>query len=208
VRKLLRFLAHLEARRVEIMAKADEGNFVRYQTGDGAEVLRGSATLLPRKFVACFPDSQPNGPELHLRFEMRGGIPQCREVFLQSHPEGREIRAADLPSAADLELYTEISCQMVALHVTEDLPGGGVTAAHSGSQPDLEVVAKGVKRVRKNTRRQLSDDRLPEVAGVYRANPARPAAAVAEHFGIAQRTASLYVKRAREAGLLEEASKP
>ncbi len=136
---------------------------------------------------------------------MRGGIPQCREVFLQSHPDGREVRAADLPSAADLELYSEIACEMVALHVTEDLPGGGVMAAHSGSQPDLAVVAKGVRRVRRNTRRQLSDDRLPEVAEVYRASPGRPTAAVAERFSIALRTASLYVKRARDAGLLEEA---
>lgn len=188
---------------MEILVKAEEGNFVRYSTDDGAEPLRDSGTLLPRRFVACFPDDR-GGPELHMRFEMRAGIPQCREVFLQSHPDGREVRAADLPSAADLELYTEISCQMVALHVTEDLPAGGVMAAHSGSQPDLEVVAKGVKRVRKNTRRQLSDDRLPEVAEVYRANPGRPAAAVAEHFGLALRTASLYVKRARDAGLLED----
>jgi hypothetical protein len=189
---------------VEIMAKANEGNFVRYQTDDGAEVLRDGGALLPRKFVACFPDSHPGGPDLHLRFEMRGGVPQCREVFLQSHPEGREIRAADLPSAADLELYTEISCQMVALHVTEELAAGGVMAAHSGSQPALETVAKSVKRARRNPRRQIPDSDLPEVARVYRANPKRPAKAVEEHFGIAQRTASLYVKRARDAGLLKE----
>lgn len=186
------------------MVKADEGNFVRYQTEDGAEVLRDSGTLLPRKFVACFPDSHPTGPDLHLRFEMRSGTPQCREIFLQSHPDGREIRAADLPSATDLELYTEIACQMVALHVTGELPAGSVMAAHSGSQPDLEVVAKSVKRVRRNTRRQIPDDKLPVVAEVYRANPGRGTAAVAERFGIALRTASLYVKRARDAGLLKE----
>jgi hypothetical protein len=197
---------------VEIMVKADEGNFVRYQTDDGAEVLRDSGTLLPRKFVACFPDVHlkdgvpvhRGGPDLHLRFEMRGGMPQCRELFLQTHPEGREIRAADVPSASDLELYTEVACQMVALHVTEELPAGGVMAAHSGSQPDLKTVAKFVKRARRNPRRQIPDSDLPEVARVYRANPKRPTAAVAERFGLALRTASLYVKRAREAGLLEK----
>ena len=69
-------------------------------------------------------------------------------------------------------------------------------------------MAKGVKRARRNTRRQLSDDKLPAVAEIYRANPKRPTAAVAEHFGLPLRTASLYVKRAREAGVLEEVSKP
>jgi hypothetical protein len=190
---------------VEIMVKADEGNFVRYQTDDGAEVLRDTGTLLPRKFVACFPDSHPAGPDLHLRFEIRAGTPQCREALLQSHPDGREIRAADLPSATDLELYTEIACQMVALHVTEELATGGVVAAHSGSQPDLQTVAKGVKRARRNPRRQIPYARLPEVAEVYRAaDPKRPTAAVAERFDIALRTASKYVKEARDAGLLKE----
>jgi hypothetical protein len=97
---------------------------------------------------------------------------------------------------------------VVALHVTEELPAGGVMAAHSGSQPDLETVAKDVKRARRNPRRQIPDARLPEVAEVYRANPKRPTAAVADRFGIALRTAFVYVKRARDQGLLEEVSRP
>jgi hypothetical protein len=74
----------------------------------------------------------------------------------------------------------------------------------SHQEPDLAAVAKSVSRARRNTRRQIPDEKLSEVADVYRANPTRPTAAVAERFGLALRTASLYVKRAREAGLLEE----
>jgi hypothetical protein len=187
---------------VEILVKADEGNFVRYRTEDGAQVLRGTEILLPGRFVACFPDDR-GGPELHLRFEMRDGVPQCREVFLQSEPDGREIRQVDVKSV-DVERFLEIACQMIALHMVEQYPAGGVDAVMSHREPDLAAVAKSVSRARRNTRRQIPDEKLSEVADVYRANPSRPTAAVAERFGLALRTASLYVKRAREAGLLEE----
>jgi hypothetical protein len=188
----------------EVLVKADEGNFVRFHTSDGVAVLRGTQMKLPRRFVACFPDDR-GGPELHLRFEVRAGIPQCREVFLQSHPEGREVRQADIRSA-DLELYLEIACQMVAPHVSALPVLGEDGLEYPKAVAGNTEVARGVARARRNTRRQLSDDRLPEVADVYRANPSRPSAAVAEHFGLEARTARLYVRRARDAALLEEVS--
>jgi len=187
---------------MEVLVKADEGNFVRYRTEDGARVLRGSETLLPAVFVACFPDDR-GGPELHLRFEMREGVPQCREVALLSEPDGREIRPVDVKSI-DVERFLEVACQMIALHVVEQYPTGGVDAVMSHQATELAAVARSVSLARRNTRRQIPDEKLAEVVEVYRANPTRPTAAVAERFGLALRTASLYVKRAREAGLLEE----
>lgn len=187
---------------MEVLVKADEGNFVRYRTEDGVEVLKGTETLLPRQFVACFPDDR-GGPELHLRFKMRGGVPQCREATLCSLQDGREIRSADVKSI-DVEQYLQIASQMIALHVTEQFDTGGVIAEMSHRAPDLDAVAKSISRARRNTRRQIPDEKLGEIAEVYRANPSRPTAAVAERFGLALRTASLYVKRARDAGLLEK----
>jgi hypothetical protein len=186
----------------EILIRADEGNWVRYRTDDGAAVIRDTGTLLPRSFEACFPDDR-GGPELHLRIEMRGGIPQIRQLLLLCPPDGREIRQSDARSV-DLDLCLEIACQLAALHVTDELDTGGIMAAHSGAPADLATVARSVSRARRNTRRQIPDDKLHLVAEVYQANPGRPTAAVAERFGLALRTASLYVKRAREAGLLEE----
>ena len=190
----------------EVLVKADEGNFVRFRTEDGAAAIRGSQVKLPRVFVACFPDDR-SGPELHLRFEVRSGIPQCREVALRSMPGGREVRPADIRSV-DVEHFLEVACQMVAPHVSSlaVLAEDGMEHPHAG--PGHAEVTSGVARARRNTRRQLSDDRLPEVADVYRANPSRPSAAVADHFGLEARTARLYVRRARDAGLLEEVSKP
>jgi len=191
---------------MEMLAKADEGNFVRFRTEDGAAVLRDSQLKLPRRFVACFPDDR-GGPELHLRFEVNGGVPYCREVLLSSVPGQREVRPVDIRSV-DLEHFLEVACQMVA-PVVSGLPVLGETGLECPDVPAGHAqVARAVSRARRNTRRQLADDKLPEVAEVYRANPSRPSAAVADHFGLEPRTARLYVRRARDAGLLEEVSKP
>jgi hypothetical protein len=186
---------------VERLKMAPKGNWVRYRTEDGFEVL-GDGSLLPRSFEACFPDDN-GAPELHLRIEMHGGIPQCRQLLLLSPPGDREVRQSDLRSA-DVEYFLRVACEMASVHVTEELEGGGIMVTDYGTEADLARVAKSVSRARRGARRKISADRLPEVAEVYRANPARPTAAVAEHFHIALRTASLYVMRAREARLLED----
>ena len=112
-------------------------------------------------------------------------------------PAGR-TRSANSAAAA-----TAPRCSVVGRR--REAPGPPpVDAVMSDQEPDLAAVAKSVSRARRNTRRQIPDEKLSEVADVYRANPTRPTAAVAERFGLALRTASLYVKRAREAGLLEE----
>lgn len=187
----------------EVLIRTDEGNFVRYHPEDGFEVLKDSDTMLPRRFVATFPDDR-GGPELHLRFEMQYGVPQCRELHLASGPDHREIRPVDIRTV-DLELYLEVSCQLIAVHVVGDYPGGGVDVVHSHRSADLESVEKRIRRARRNTRRQLPDSKLPEIAEVYRTNPGAGTAAVERHFGLnSRRTASLYVKRARDAGYLDK----
>jgi hypothetical protein len=186
---------------VERFKLASEGNWVRYRTEDGFEVL-GDGFLLPRSFEACFPDDS-GAPELHLRIEMRSGIPQVRQLLLLCPPGDREVRQSDLRSV-DVEYFLGIACQQAKVKVTEELEGGGIMVTDYGTDADLARVAKAVSRARRNTRRKISDDRLPEVAKVYQANPGRGTAAVAEHFHLPLRTASLYVKRVREAGLLKE----
>ena len=123
-------------------------------------------------------------------------MPQCREVFFQSLEDGREIRQADVRSV-DISRFLEVACQLVALHVTEELDTGGVVATVSHREPDLAAVAASVSRSRRGGRRQIPDAKLTEVAEVYKANRRRPTKAVEEAFGIAPRTASLYVRRAR-----------
>lgn len=50
---------------------------------------------------------------------------------------------------------------------------------------------------------QVPIDRLADVAATFRANPRRSNAAVAELLGVNLRMAGYYIRRARDAGLLE-----
>lgn len=179
----------------------DEACIVRYRREDGAEIIRGSETLLPRRFVATFPDPK-GGPETLAMFEMRAGVPECREVRLVARSDGREVRPVDVRSI-NIEELLDSASELVAIHPTELLEGGGVVAEHAHGKADLALTRDVVGAARKrNTRRRISDDELAEVAEIYRANPDAPTQAVARRYTIAHRTASLYVKRAREAGLL------
>ena len=60
-----------------------------------------------------------------------------------------------------------------------------------------------IRGLRQRARRKITPQVLAEVSQVYRENlsTGAPTKAVAEHFGLAPSTASLYVKRARAAGL-------
>lgn len=185
---------------VERLKLAPEGNWVRYRTEDGFQPV-GDGKLLPRSFEACFPDDD-GAPELHLRIEMRSGQPQCRQLLLLSPPGCREVRQSDL-RLADVEYYLREACHLAAVHVTGEADGC-VMVTDDATDADHAAMARALSRARRSTRRKLPADRLPEVAEVYLANPGRPTAAVAERFRMPLRTASLYVKRAREAGLIEE----
>jgi hypothetical protein len=180
---------------------APEGNWVRYGTEAGFQPL-DDGTLLPRSFEAGFPDDA-GAPMLVLRIEMRAGIPQCRQLLLASPPDTREVRQSDLRSV-DVEHFLREACHLAAVHVTGEHDAGVLEVSDDAADADHAQVARSLTRARRNTRRRIADDQLPHVADVYRANPGRPTAAVADHFGLPLRTASLYVKRAREAGQLKE----
>jgi hypothetical protein len=51
--------------------------------------------------------------------------------------------------------------------------------------------------------RIFPDSKLPQVARIYRANPRRGYRAVAEKLGVPRSTAGEYIRRAKEAGLLD-----
>ncbi len=76
----------------------------------------------------------------------------------------------------------------------------------SGESPlRMAEAAKVVQRARSASRQVITEETIREVARVYRANATRrPTQAVAKAFGVQHRTASKYVRRARDIGLLPE----
>ena len=59
-----------------------------------------------------------------------------------------------------------------------------------------------ISGLRRQSRNKVTGEVLEQVADVYLKNPHAPTKAVGREMGLAPSTASLYVKRAREAGFL------
>lgn len=98
-----------------------------------------------------------------------------------------------------------------------ETPEGGPTVAEHGRAANLAGLAAVLAIVERDYRlaprrygqgqalhRKTTDDLLREVARVYRITKGRPVDAVAAHLNCATRTAWLWIRRAREAGLLPE----
>lgn len=162
----------------------------------GPSVRVGDRDVPQRYEMVWTPGDDETGPAARFVFEVIGGVPQCRGVHLESTERGREIRRADLD--LPLEHYLELATISVGL-----LPGASIT---NGERVEIDLADPYRRQVqqarRTNLRHGPSDDELRQAVTVYEATAHAPTQAVADKFGIAHRTASLWIKRAREAGML------
>lgn len=169
---------------------APPGSSPWVKLADGAEC--------PESFtVAHRPTADDDEPAWTARFQVVDGVAQCRELVVSAPADGREIRSKDLRRLR-LEAMAEDALARVA------------DRRVTGEDGRVEVVRDLPRRSgggRRPARPRITDELLAEVAEVYRTNVDRnPTAAVAEHFALASdRTARLYVKRARTAGHLGDA---
>jgi len=192
----------------------EKSYIIRGRDADGDERQDYGGIFLPERFEVIEPlteDGKFSPAEIrddgrgfsyrqidrtvHYKFEMQEGVPRCVFVGFGSPPGFEEIRPQDLRNA-----HIE-----AALAAILDFFAG--TNAQ-GLRPQKVVRTAGVELVRKRRRHALTDDVLREVAAIYEEsiNDA-PTQAVADHYGIELRTASLRVKRAREAGYITKTAK-
>jgi hypothetical protein len=167
-----------------------------------AEDARIGDRLVPAAIdVECPGDGHQ--PALHLRLEVVDGVPQCRELRIVSVPGGRDVRPVDL-GAVRLHQWVEELFAAFAARVIEDGPDGTAAVVEVPFGPSHDSAVTLLHDARKGVgARRITPALLAEVAEVYRAHVgSRPTASVAAAFGVAHRTAALYVQRAREAGLL------
>lgn len=155
---------------------------------------------LPTRFALVFrPGRGRDEPGWMAEFHVRDGIPQCRHIIVSSTENGREVRTSDLRALHVEDLLEGASANVAARRVVDD-EGQARMVRDLG---DWQTVVKTVRAARRNGRRKVTDEMLREVADVYRANADDdPMNAVAAHFDKAYRTARLYVKHARDRGLL------
>jgi hypothetical protein len=135
-------------------------------------------------------------PTVRLSFAVADGVPQCRRVEITATDGGREVRPSDIHSV-HLEHVLELIYSKVTFTV------------HDGSGPEQSWtpggagVREAIRSARKGRPRTMTRALLAEVAEIYRNHvDGTPTAEIKRRFKVSDRTARLYVQRARQAGLL------
>lgn len=175
----------------------DGEHLARLRRGEESEIQRVPLTgteyeVFPR-FALIY---QPVGdePGWRMTFDASDGVPRCVSVTVEKTEAGREIRSLDL------RLSVEDALEMA----TQSIAGRRVMPSYEDVRSGASL--RAVRGARRSARRKVTDDVLREVADIYRRNLSdNPTESVAVHLGVADRTARLYVRRARDAGFLGEA---
>ena len=173
---------------------------------------------LPERFSATVTPSDRDLPICHLRIVVERGRAVCDELRLERQPGGLPIGRALLHRIPVPEYVSRsvdnagywrmkgpgpvISTADGETHRRPTEPAGeGYVAT-----PIVGVARTGrYKAANRAPRRPLSSERLQEVADVYRrafAKGQHPTEAVRVEFEVSRSTASRWVKRARQEGLL------
>lgn len=159
-----------------------------------------SPRMLPTwvEFEFCGQDE----PDFYCRVELRDDVPRMVELGWRARENQSEIRQKHLREAEVADLVNIVyGTWVVELRdVWRDKPG---MALHAEIDSEQMRVIRGFLHDLRAGRRHVNTELLRQVAEVYRANfDNAPAQAVARTFGVKQRMAHEYVRRARERGFL------
>jgi hypothetical protein len=156
---------------------------------------------LPRT-LDVWSDNTGDAPGVRLTFVLVGDGYECRQITFTAPKGGREVRSVDL-RALHIEDVLETAVTMVGTIITDDRADGVTVSVPITNPGEAREAVSAVRAGRRAARQKLSEDMLQQVATTYRDNVAdQPTEAVADRFGVAARTARLYVRRARDAGFL------
>lgn len=137
-------------------------------------------------------------PSLDLVLALRDGAPECRELHLISHEDGRAVRPLDL-DAIRLRDWVDDVYAACAMPARTDKSGKSTVLSVPGSGDTLQTLSGFAETRKGKGARRLTDALLREAAEVYRANiDDKPIRKVAAHFGVSERSASSYITKARD----------
>jgi hypothetical protein len=179
---------------------------VVYPAFGGDRVLHDDGSWAPKEFTYVEMPEDASRPYYVVECEYGDADLKPRIIAvhtIQRSPE-RDVRVSDLR-----QISLEDALEDAWVHVVQ----GGVTIPEDGKvsvQQLTDSLPRGVSRstfrgLRAGTRSRVTDERLQLVADTYRAaqGEGAPTKAVGRTLDVAPSTASLWVKRARDAGLLE-----
>ena len=136
----------------------------------------------------------PSGVDVEMSMRLIEGVPHCVAVkFLSTRADGGV--PASVIRAFKLEDWIERACRVRPLaRYDDDLQPVEMSGAET---------LQAIRHARARARGGYTDEMLQEVARIYVANlDGHPTKAVREGFDVAQSTAQLYVKKARDRGFL------
>jgi len=194
----------------EVRREAEVSGGVAYvaYSEDGPFVAHDGGVEAPARFTYV---ESPDGPDVPVYVVECAyddeGLPRIDGVHVLRRPAGgREVRSVDLRRMRPLEHVVEDAWRLAS----RGRPVVVIADTEEAAQRrfDEELLAsytarkRTIRGLRQQARRRVGPELHAEVARVYRANltSGAPTKAVREHFGIGPSTASLYVKRARDAG--------
>lgn len=144
-------------------------------------------------------DGGADGPAVEAVFDVVDGELICHRLTLVATERG--VQGQDLRAVSIDNLRETVAAHWSAPAQVLDGDGHGVTNfATSWNTTDARA---GVQNLRA-TRRRRDDEHSRKVAEVYLSAERAPTQAVAAAFGVAHRTAGLYVRAARDKGLLPD----
>lgn len=160
-----------------------------------------------RAFPGAFEvtsDSNPPWPDMRASFELaEDGAYECRSFALTAVEGGRQITRADL-RAVTIEDLLETGVALVGAVVIDE-PDGTVRIEPATAEGEWRETVRAARQARSRRKLKVDAAFLRETAEVYASHTGRaPVQHVADHFGKSLRTASWYVKQARQAGLLAD----
>lgn len=156
---------------------------------------------VPRRIDVSFP-GEGEQPALAMCIEVLDGVPTCTRLVLEANPGGRGIWGKDLV-AIHLEHWVETFVSACSERILSRDGGRIATAMGSALVGDeLRNRMTTVRAARATTRRKLTPAFLAEVAELYTKSDRGGLGRVQAAFRVSKVTATRYVGRAREAGLI------
>lgn len=130
-----------------------------------------------------------DSPRLHMRFEVRQGVPVCAELRVIAKDGGSEVQSKWL-RLIRLEDWMET----VVAGCSEHIDSPTQSSLRETTRDDV----RNVRTARKQTRRTVTPELLAKVAEIYREHfYDNPVQVISAAFGVSVRTAARYVQHCR-----------
>lgn len=142
----------------------------------------------------------PGNPSIRLRLEVINDVPTCTIVEI-SHAASAGVRQVDLQTLNLAEIVSDVFSAM-SWPVVIGPDGETIVLAVGGGASDRRIARRNIDGQR---RRKITPELLKKVAEAYAEHETdKPIVKIAAMFGVQERMAAVYVRKARDAGYLAE----